>query len=833
MLTRRCARRKSYLNLQFLKTSTRVIRLLGFIHILLFSSVLAENKPVNAINENIILTITLNEEHKGEFLVYMTPDGNFLVKPEDFKAIGIGEPEGELINIDGIPHLSLKSMKDIEFLFDEKSLTLKIMASPRFLPRKTIDFLPERRHMVYYPRDNSLFLNYGINYSKSDPSTPDTYGLVTELGVRLRDILILSNHSYTKEADNETTVRLMSSIYFDKLEDKQRFVIGDFYAYSGNLGSNVNLGGISFSKIYHIDPYFIKNPLFNLSGVVTTPSEVDVYLDGSRIRSEKLSPGEFDLKNINYYGGSALAEVVIRDAFGREQRISQSFYFTDVLLRKGLHEYSYNVGLMREDFGVESNNYGDAAFSLLHRYGATDIVTAGLRAEGSKAVYSLGPEASLLMGNAGIFTASFSVSKDDIDGGGFAESLRYSNQGKRAGAGFFLNGYSDDYANIGKRNSIDKIRYDAGGGISYSIKDIGSFSLSFSKIGRYDGQDMSITSAGYSKSLAPTLAVFAEIKRTEGSPSYNEGFVGINYYPWKETSLAARYQQTEDLRTASLQLLKNPPLGEGLGYRAYIENIESSSSSGYTINPSIQYNAKYGIYKGEYFSKSTDGDTINSFRIGASGGIIYVGDTFGLTRPVTDSFGLVKLDSLEGVRVYYANQEIGRTDSSGKVFIPNMASYQENQISINDKDVPVDYYLSDVNRYVSPPLRSGSCIIFAAKKLQYMTGMLNVKVGDRLEPVEFYEVKMNVDGKEIVFPTGKGGEIYLEMILPQKQIRQAYKDCSYIGKEDDYLSIRPGRYNASFDYKGKACNFDINVPVSDEMIINLGDISCEVTQEGN
>ena len=75
----------------------------------------------------------------------------------------------------------------------------------------------------------------------------------------------------------------------------QRLVLGDLSASSGDLGSGVNLGGVGFSKVYQIDPYFLRYPLATVSGMVSLPSTAEVYLGGTRIRTEKLSPGSFQL----------------------------------------------------------------------------------------------------------------------------------------------------------------------------------------------------------------------------------------------------------------------------------------------------------------------------------------------------------------------------------------------------------------------------------------------------------------------------------------------------------------------------------------------------------
>jgi outer membrane usher protein FimD/PapC len=162
----------------------------------------------------------------------------------------------------------------------------------------------------------------------------------------------------------------------------------------------------------------------------------------------------------------------------------------------------------------------------------------------------------------------------------------------------------------------------------------------------------------------------------------------------------------------------------------------------------------------------------------------------------------VTVDNLAGVRVYQNNQEMGRTDARGRVFVPTMGSYVENQITIADKDVPMDYSLAEVSRLVSPPLRSGSVIRFEARKYQAVTGKLYAKEDGEARPVEYHEIRMEADGKEVTFPTGKGGEFYLE-------------------------NPRPGAYLASFEYRGRKCVVGLKVPVSEDTIVDLGGITCD------
>lgn len=321
---------------------------------------------------------------------------------------------------------------------------------------------------------------------------------------------------------------------------------------------------------------------------------------------------------------------------------------------------------------------------------------------------------------------------------------------------------------------------------------------------KYEAQDSRQTfSATYSRNLTHKSVIFATLRNIkEEKKSRSEIFFGITLYPWKDSTFSARYEQVRGAKTFSLQALQNPPIGEGIGYRATFERVESGNKAATTINPFLQYNSRYGIYTGEFRSRySKTEKRADSYFLSASGGIAYVGKAIGFSKPISDSFGLVEVAGLEGVRVYHNYQEIGRTDSSGRVFIPNLNSYHENHISINDNDIPIEYSISEIVKYVSPPLRSGSHIKFGATRIQAITGMLNFKADEKVAPVEFHEVRMAVEDREITFHTGKDGRFYLE-------------------------NIKHGKYKASFNYMGKECSFDIIIPETDALIIDLGGIIC-------
>jgi outer membrane usher protein FimD/PapC len=755
--------------------------------------------------DSFYVKVFLNGEVKGEFLVRLLDDGDFLVRTADLAAMGLSVPPGRTTEIDGEPHRSLRSLEKMSFVFREKTLSLEMTAHPSVLPMRVVDFRPPRQPKVLYPKDPSGFFNYGVTWTGGNPGDAESLDVTGQVGARRGDFLFLSDAAFEKTRADQRMVRLSTSVTRDRREEMQRLVFGDLTASSGDLGTGVNLGGVGFSKIYRIDPYFLRYPLAGVGGMVSLPSEAEVYLGGTRIRTEKLFPGQFELKNISSLGGRSDVTVVIKDPFGREQTIRYPFYFTETLLEKGLHEYSYNVGFLRRKFGEESDRYGPIAFSAFHTYGVSDRVTLGGRGEGTGDGANLGPQAAFRVGDAGIVTLSFAGSVRRYGRLGAAGEATHSFQGGAVSTRIFLKGVSRDYAVAAEegRGSTDGVRYEVAAGAGYGTPRMGTFSVDADFLKRHTGTDRRTAAVSYSRNIGWNVSVLGTFRNVREGETVNELLLGVNYYPGRDLSLAASYREAGGVRTETVQARKNLPAGEGWGYGASVERTDSPVLSSTAVNPSVRYNARFGSYAAEYRGERIDGGGGNGLvKLSAYGGVAFVGETIGFSRPITDSFGLVSVGGLEGIRVYHNNQEMGRTDGRGKLFLPSLSSYYENQISIADKDVPIEYSLREVLKVVSPPLRSGSRIPFDVKRFQAVTGTLGLRRDGEWKPAEYVEIRLPAEGKEIAFPTGKGGEFYVE-------------------------DLSPGAHAASEEQGGKRCLFEMTVPATDDTIVDLGRLTCE------
>jgi outer membrane usher protein len=767
--------------------------------------------PLAQAMETIIPVVYLNEEQKGEYFIKMTNDRDFLIKTEDLKAIGLLEPKGGSHQEEGVSYLSLKSLSNIKFIYDENRQTLKIQAPPELLSSTVLDFSNKPRKNVMYPKNNSVFLNYGINYNASSGFKFDSVGTTGQVGVRIGNFIFLSDSVLTVSEKETKFNRLMTSITYDRRDWMDTFVLGDSYASSGHLGSCILLGGLSYSKNFSADPNIVKRPVQDFQGYVTTPSEISVYLNGVRLRTERIPAGGYDLRNIMAYGGYQDMDIVIKDAFGREQHIANPFYVSDSLLAKGFHDYSYNLGFQRENIGADKDHYGEPVFLGFHRYGVTSHFTLGIRGEFGNGLYNLGP--TLAYGtNLGVFELSLGGSRDKEDKTGFAGMANYSFQGKRFN--FRIGGayFSPEYSTISQVSSpnpknLKKPKLEYGGGIGYGTKSFGSLALNYTLAANYENEEKELIGLLYSMGIGQKFSLTFSLNHTTEKGTDNkkndfEFFVSLTYYPWKETIMTNTGINGDHFQ-GNFQIQKNAPIGEGYGYRASVDMRDEKEGFKTYFRPYFQYNGPYGIYSAEFSTQITGPENLQSYQFNASGAIVYVGNTFGFTRPVDDSFAIIQVGQVPNVRVYHNNQEIGKTDQTGKIVLPNFHSYDTNQVRINDRDIPLNYALTGVSRFISPSYRSGSLISFEAKKVQAFTGMLKLIKNGKKIPVEYHQISMKVKDKTLSFQTGRDGEFFIEDALA-------------------------GSYKASFKYEGKVYTFDLTIPKSDEIIIDGGEIHVQV-----
>jgi outer membrane usher protein len=365
--------------------------------------------------------------------------------------------------------------------------------------------------------------------------------------------------------------------------------------------------------------------------------------------------------------------------------------------------------------------------------------------------------------------------------------------------------FSEDYTVLGV-TAADKPKLEGSASINYGNRRAGTYSLSYATQTVFGGAtDQHTTTFGYNKTLGQNVSFVANLSRVVQDAKGYEVFVGISFFPGNGYSADASYQKTKDGDvTNQIQFAKTPPIGEGVGYRVTAQRSVTSGAASESISPFVQYNARHAILSAEGTSFVNTGSGGSSFyQLSLAGAAVYIGDDVYFSRPVNDSFAVVKIEPpLAGVRVLKSSAEIGITDASGAVFVPSLGSYQLNEVAIQSKDIPLDYTLAQTAQKIRPPLRSGVLALFPVTRVRAATGSLKLRSDGTVTPIENYDVVLTGAAAGTRLNTIRSGDFYIE-------------------------DVAPGRYSAQLKVGGKTCKLELIIPDSREIVANLGDIFCE------
>ncbi len=751
-----------------------------------------------------IVTLSVNLEPKGDFIVLVAQNGDVLIREQDVRTLGLSGFTYVPNRIEDVNYVSLRSVRGLEYDLDETTLELQLRVAVRNLAnRQLIDLGRQSASNAIRPAPGGAFINYNLTASGSDRSGSGRLSAAGEIGAHFGDFLFISDGVVIRDGESGRTnaTRLSTSLVRDRPDTLQRLVIGDFVTTPGALGSSLRLGGLSFSRRFSLDPYLVRFPGQIVSGSAALPSEIFLYSNGVLLRRDRIAPGAFQLQNLVNLNGLQVTEVVIRDVLGGEQRIVNPFYFSDSLLRRGLDEYSADVGFERQSFGTRSGDYGKLGGTLFYRRGQTDNLTLGVRGEALGDRINMGPSANFRLGVFGISSAALDYGHAP-NASGAALSLSHSYQDKRFGSSIALKSEQRDHPQVASFALASRL--ELAGIVSFPVAVASSVSVSHSRRDSWDGATGRSSAVSFRRSFGRDVSFSMTARNTAGVQAGSEIVltlsVNFDRLPTRPT-ISAQSQNAANTNMQTLQVSGGSTDSEGVSYRMNYDKGTSSGTQRETFNPFVQYNFSNAIGRAEYILDEVAGT--GSYQFGLSGALAGVAGQWGASRPISDSFGMVSVGNLPGIRVYANNLEIGRTRENGTLFVPRMASYFENPIAIEDRDLPMNITVPEVRYIVMPALRSGTLIDFRPRRVQAVAGRLVLEEAQR-PPVGNGEGSIMVSGNAMPIYTSRTGEFYLE-------------------------DIGAGEYTGRVLHSKGECEFSLNVPSNEETVFELGSVDCHAT----
>ncbi len=574
----------------------------------------------------------------------------------------------------------------------------------------------------------------------------------------------------------KTDAKRLESTWTYAMPDRLATVrAGDTVSRAGAWGNAVRYGGVQYATDFATQPNLVLTPGQFVAGQATIPSTVEVFVNNALVTQQAVKPGPFDITNIPPITGPGNVTLVIRDELGREQVITRPFYASPVLLRAGLTDFSYDLGFVRENLGIASNDYGPWIASGTYRRGISDRWTGEVRAEAQARLANAGIASDVLIDDFGVFSASAAGGRNPLFGGGRV-SLGFDRQSP--GLSFTVQGAwaSPHFRLVGDTDSQLVVERQLLASAGYTFGRYGTLSVAYVARSYHEQPSTTIGSLGYSFNLdrwgyfgVSVSRVRAEDRSTQVNATWT--------LPLGTSTSAAlsidRVRSTapgadRDERTLSIQ--RNLPLGEGFGYRLRASDQGPRQAE-------IDYQNRYGTYSAEV--AQAQGQT--GERVSASGGVGFIGGNMFLSRTINDSFGLVRLPGYPDVRVYSENQEIGRTDAAGELVVPRLLPYQKNTVRIEQGDLPFDAEFDVLAHDAVPYARSGVVVEFAVRPAR---GALIKIMQDDGAPVPA-GAQVRVEGQVGAFPVALNGDAYLTGLSARNRAVATWLDheCAF---EFDY-----------------------------------------------
>lgn len=546
--------------------------------------------------------------------------------------------------------------------------------------------------------------------------------------------------------------RLDSTWLIESPESLATVALGDSTSSAGSWGRTVRYAGLRWATDFSLQPYFVPFPQPVLAGQTALPSTLDVFINDSLRARQPVDGGPFELQDVPAISGGGEAVIVVRDALGRETRVTQPFYVSPQLLHPGLADYALDVGFLRRDYGLASAAYGDAFGTLTYRYGLHPTLTAELRGEWQAGGGALGASALYRVGYLGLVSATTAYGGSDGTGGGFGAFGLERDIAGRYGLSLRREWAQAEFRRVGDAPDQSAPRYRDFARINAVLPPRASLSLTYSKEAARGGRDLQLLNLGGSLQIAQGLQVGLQLGevRAEGTRD-RRAIATLSYAFAGGVSAALQHQQVAAQPSRTLASVQRTPAGAlGWGYRGEIERgpVEVGSAA-------LDYGGNVGTLS--FAASQRDGAT--GLRAGARTGLAWLGGDVFWTRPVRGSFAVVDLGALDDTGVYLDNRLIARSNLEGVALLPDLRPYESNRIGIRAENLPIEQPVATLTQTVVPRGRSGVRVDFTHDRRVGIEVMLRDEDG---EPVPAGSA-LHDRASGTPHPVGHGGRAWLRL----------------------------------------------------------------------
>lgn len=735
--------------------------------------------PDAAASGILLLQVFINGHDTGKIAEFTQRGGTLFIKPEELDDVGFRLPAGP-VPADGL--VPVRSLPGLQYRLDQMTQTLLVTAPNAILKPELLLAGATATPQIPLESGVGATLNYDVVGTSS--AGQNQLGGQFELrgfspwGVASTNFLVTPQQSATQT--DYRAVRLDSTWTLSNPDTLTRYRVGDFI--NGGLGWSrpVRMGGIQYGEDFSLRPDLVTIPLPQLSGTAAVPSTVDVLVNGVKVFTGQAQPGPFVIPQLPVVSGASNLSLAVTDALGRQVVTTLPFYTGGGLLAKGLQNFSIEGGLIRLDYATRSDDYASPALSGTFRRGLSDSFTLEAHGEATKDLIMAGGGGVMNLANAALVNLDIAGSNS---GGrqGVLATAGISRAARPFSVSLSATWAQPNFKDIAAQNYQPVPRLQLNAGVGVELGHYGSVSAAFNSANLPAGIDPGqpaqrtrLLSGTYSLQYGPVsfaANAFYDLL------SHGSGvMVGLTVPLGARSSVTTSgvvdagrpYGELESNQSAS-------EVGE-FGYQLYAAEGSQSHEFGNAEYISPWANLTAGV-------DHTNGTA--TFRAEAQGALSAIDGGVFPSPPINDAFAVVDTGGLAGVDVLRENRIVGQSDLEGRIFVPDLRSFEVNHLAIDPLDVPPDTELSSVTRDVRPQDRTGVVVPFQIRR---SNGALLRLVDEKKAPIAFGSAG-TLEATGVAVPVGYDGEAYVEDLSAHNKFTVTKPD----GK----------RCVAVFDYKAK------------------------------
>ncbi len=685
---------------------------------------------------------------------------------------------------DGMLKLSALKAFPIEVQFDELSLNLQVIVPAKYVKAQTV-YLSRRGR-----QDNqasvesrpfwSSFLNLRGKQHFDDQSGSYDRDLLEASGHWVANLggLIFENKVSYHDERKHVWRRDESRIVYDMESSLIRLELGDFRSPVVSYQSSIDGAGLSFTRVFEIDPDYHHSSFHAPKLYLEEPAIVEIHVNQRLYKKLHLDAGPVFLKDFPLHLGRNNIVVKVISPSGEIEELDYFKIRDPRILDKGLADFHFSGSVeKKDDHWYQDYDYEKWNAKAYLRYGATESLMLGANAQVNEVSHLYGLE-SLYAHSWGFFGLEGAHSFLPKDGDhGFAAKFRYNNfsidRSKRSDYNLNLTAeYLSPYFKDPKQ-SIDglsvnpnKRTADFSAFVSQNVSSNfrAGVGLRHTLFREGDPQETSLTSH-FSLRLEGNWRLGMVYRRTLESRTDESIFFSLNWYEshWNQ-QLFSHYNPMTD--NAFTYYRFNPLTGS--------ERLETSL--GWTHNEfqeGLSFDSEYSNQRLEIltehdsqFPTQNSAPTKNHSAVGFGTALVFAGDRVAISKPVVGSFALVDLENRpSGVNLAvnkFSDHADGEVNWLGPAVLTHVSPYRTKKVSLDSAGVPIGTSLEKDHFTIRPGYLGGALVKGVAESKVAVSGYLFNARGEKhtLSVLALVDVKTKKEVKS--FFSDHNGRFFIE-----------------------------------------------------------------------